>query len=247
MTSLQGKIAVVTGAANGIGFAIARRFAAAGVRVIVGDVNPPPPNFVYQRSDVSREDDVRALMRAAADSGGLDILINNAGVSVEKSIETTTVEEWEKTMAVNVRGVFLCTKHAFPLLRRRGGGVIINIGSIEGMGANMAHAAYAASKAAVHALTRNTAIEGGSDNIRCNAIAPGWIDTPFNDALVAAYPDPAAARAAIRGLHPLGRLGTPDDIAALAMWLAADDAAFANGQVYVHDGGRTARLPLPAL
>ena len=244
-----GKTVVVTGAAQGIGLAIARRFLTAAAQVVVVDINSPPAEgFIFQPADVSDENDVRSFVaRTVEQCGGIDILINNAGVAVENTIEHTTVEEWERVMAVNVRGVFLCVKHIIPMMRKRGGGVIVNIGSIEAMGANPAHAAYAASKGAVHSLTRNIALECGGDKIRCNAIAPGWIETPFNENLINQFAEPDKARAAIRDLHPLGRVGTAEDIAAAAWWLAGDDAAFANGQIYVMDGGRTACLPLPPL
>ena len=244
-----GKTVVVTGAAQGIGLAIARRFLAAAAQVVVVDINPPSAEgFIFQPADVSDENDVRSFVaRTVEQCGGIDILINNAGVAVENTIEHTTVEEWERVMAVNVRGVFLCVKHIIPMMRKRGGGVIVNIGSIEAMGANPAHAAYAASKGAVHSLTRNIALECGGDKIRCNAIAPGWIETPFNENLINQFAEPDKARAAIRDMHPLGRVGTAEDIAAAAWWLAGDDAAFANGQIYVMDGGRTACLPLPPL
>ncbi len=244
----SGKTAVITGAAQGIGLAVARRFAAAGAVAVVADLSPPPDKMAFYKTDVSREDEVRALFaHVKKQCGGADILVNNAGVALEKSLEDTTAEEWEKVMAVNVRGVFLCAKHAAAQMRARGGGAIINIGSIEASGANPMHAAYAASKGAVHSMTRNIALEFGADNIRCNAVAPGWIDTPFNEKLLAQYPDPQRAREAVCKLHPAGKMGTPDDVAAAVMWLASADSVFTNGQIYVHDGGRTARLPLPLL
>lgn len=246
---------VVTGASQGIGLATARAFAAAGARVVVADIAAPKEaaaefKFLFKQCDIRNEegdDGVRSLIAFAESSGGVDILVNNAGVGLEKPLVETSVEEWEQVMAVNVRGVFLCAKHAAAAMRGRGGGAIVNIGSIEGLGANPLHAAYAASKGAVHSLTRNLALELGADNIRCNAVAPGWIETPFNENLIAQYPDPQAARDAIKRLHPVRRMGTPDDIAALVMWLASDACGFASGQVYVHDGGRTACLPLPPL
>ena len=247
--NFSGKTAVITGAAQGIGLAVARRFAAAGARTVVADLSPPPDkSFLYKKTDVSKEDDVRALMAfIKTECGGLDILVNNAGIAMEKTIYETTVEEWEKIFAVNVRGVFLCAKHAAAIMRARGGGAVVNIGSIEAMGANPMHAAYAAAKGAVHSLTRNMALEFGADNIRCNAVAPGWIETPFNENLIAQYPNPEEARAAICKLHPVGRMGTAGDVAAAVLWLAGEESGFASGQIYVHDGGRTARLPLPPI
>lgn len=247
--AFDNKTAVITGAAGAIGAAIARAFAGAGAQVIAADLQPPPEKeMLFCRADVGDEESARALFAFAEEQcGGVDVLVNCAGVVLEKPLLQTSAEEWDKIMSVNARGVFLCAKHAAPLMQKRGGGAIVNIGSIEALGANPSHAAYAASKGAVHSLTRNLALELGAHNIRCNAVAPGWIDTPFNDNLLAQYPDPQAARAAVRKLHPLGRSGTPEDVAALVLWLAGDDAAFASGQVYVHDGGRTACLPLPPL
>ncbi|MCH9757611.1 MAG: SDR family oxidoreductase [Proteobacteria bacterium] len=246
---LANQTAIVTGAAQSIGLAIAQRLATAGARVIVADRQPPPAteNFIYQPCDVSDESSVQQLMTLAGEHGGLDILVNNAGIGLETPLAETTLADWEQLMAVNVRGVFLCAKHALPVMRLTGRGSIINIGSIEGNGANPLHAAYAASKGAVHALTRNIALEYGSANIRCNAIAPGWIETPFNEQLINQYPDADATRAAIKQLHPLRQLGSVEDIANLAFFLASADSAFANGQIYVLDGGRTACLPLPPL
>ena len=243
------KTAVITGAAGAIGAAIARAFAGAGAQVIAADLQPPPEKEMhFCKTNVGDEESARALFAfAEKQCGGVDVLVNCAGVVLEKPLLQTSAEEWDNIMSVNARGVFLCAKHAAPLMRKRGGGAIVNIGSIEALGANPSHAVYAASKGAVHSLTRNLALELGAHNIRCNAVAPGWIDTPFNDNLLAQYPDPQAARAAVRKLHPLGRSGTPQDVAALVLWLAGDGAAFASGQVYVHDGGRTACLPLPPL
>ncbi|MDD9854968.1 MAG: SDR family NAD(P)-dependent oxidoreductase, partial [Gammaproteobacteria bacterium] len=241
----SGKTAVVTGAARGIGLAIARRFAAAAARVVVADVQPPPTpessgaGLVFHRADVSDETQVRGLFDYAVDKfGGVDILVNNAGVAVEARLEDTAVADWERVFAVNARGVFLCAKHALRAMNRRGGrrgaergrggagqndaaettAAIINIGSIEARAANPLHAAYAASKGAVHSFTRSVALEYGARGIRCNAVAPGWIDTPFNDAFIARQPDPRGLRAALRGLHPLGRTGAPDDIADVVLW-----------------------------
>ena len=244
---LRGKTAVITGAAQGIGLGIARAFAAAGARVVVADLQAPAEkDFVHQPCDVRDEESVRELMDCAAvREHGLHILVNNAGVGLEATVCETAVEDWERIMAVNVRGVFLCAKHAAAVMPR--GGSIVNIGSIEGSGANPMHAAYAASKGAVHALTRNIALEFGARGIRCNAIAPGWIETPFNEQLLQQYPDVQKARAAIEALHPVRRMGTVDDVAALALFLAGDAAAFLSGQVFVCDGGRTACLPLPPL
>jgi len=273
----SGKTAVVTGGARGIGRAIAGRFAAAGAQVIVADALPPDSDsttgagVTFRQTDVSDEAQVRALFDfTVAEFGRVDVLVNNAGVAVESSIEDTTVADWERVMAVNATGVFLCAKHALRAMVGDGDGAgdggdagagdgdgdsagagghrdraIVNIGSIEARGANPLHAAYAASKGAVHSLTRNIALEFGARGIRCNAIAPGWIDTPFNAAFIDAHADPAGLRAALRDLHPVGRIGLPADVAEVVLWLASSAARFVTGQIITVDGGRTARLSLP--
>ena len=251
--SLRGKIAVVSGGAQNIGLAIARRLAAQGATVVVGDLNPPPEgeDILFCRADVCDQESCAALMNFAAqqcggekggageggggagDGGvekggvgvggvgvGVDILVCAAGIAVEKKALETTLSEWEQVMRVNAAGVFLCARAALPHMRARGGGAMVFIGSIEGLAANPTHAAYAASKAAVHALARAVARDHGADGVRCNAVAPGWIQTPFNDNLLAQYPDPQAAEEAVRKMHPLGRMGTPEDVAALVLWLA---------------------------
>jgi meso-butanediol dehydrogenase/(S,S)-butanediol dehydrogenase/diacetyl reductase len=157
--------------------------------------------------------------------------------------------EWNHVMAVNVRSVFLMTKHALLPMTN---GVsenpsIVNISSIEGMGANPLHSAYAASKGAVASFTHNTALEYGPHGIRCNAIAPGWINTPFNEQLLSKYPNRKKVDTEIKALHPVGRLGLPEDIANTAVYLASNKAGFITGQEIVVAGGRMAKLPLPSL
>ena len=217
---------------------------------MTGDLRAPPPSagLRHFRADVCDPDSCAALMDfAERECGGVDILVCAAGIAVEKKALETTLSEWERVMRVNATGVFLCAKAALAPMRRRGGGAMVFIGSIEGLAANPSHAAYAASKAAAHALARAVARDHGADGIRCNAVAPGWIQTPFNDNLLAQYPDPRAAAAAVRALHPLGRMGAPEDVAALTAWLAGGDSEFVNGQTFAVDGGRTAQLPIPAL
>ena len=225
------KVVVITGASGGIGNAIGRAFVDCRARVICADLQPPDIDvgMLFCRTDVGDDASARALFAfAEKECGGVDVLVNCAGIVLEKPVVQTSAAEWDRIMAVNVRGVFLCAKYAAILMQKRGGGAIVNIGSIEALGANPAHAAYAASKGAVHSLTRNLALELGAYNIRCNAVAPGWIDTPFNDNLLAQYPNPQAARQAVCDLHPLGRSGKPEDVAAVVMWLASENAAFAN-------------------
>ena len=242
---------IVTGGAQNIGLAIARAFQAEGARVIIADLNPPDDNtLIFHKTNVADEDSVRGLMAEISKSyNRLDVLVNNAGIAIEVPIQDMSVAEWDRVMAVNVRSVFLMTKHAFPLMTN---GVseapsIVNISSIEGLGANPNHGAYGASKGAVASFTHNTALEYGPHGIRCNAIAPGWINTPFNEAFLAQYPDRAKVDAEIKNLHPVGRLGQPEDIANTAVYLASEKAGFITGQEIIVAGGRMAKLPLPSL
>ena len=245
------RVVVVTGGAQNIGLAIAREFQAEGAIVIVADLNTPDDNsLLFHKTNVADEDSVAELMHEVAKTHGrLDVLVNNAGIAVEVAIKDMSVIEWDRTMSVNVRSVFLMTKHAFALMTN---GVsqnpsIVNISSIEGLGANPNHGAYGASKGAVASFTQNTALEYGPHGIRCNAIAPGWINTPFNEAFLNQYPDRAKVDTEIKALHPIGRLGLPEDIANTAVYLASEKASFITGQEIIVAGGRMAKLPLPSL
>lgn len=252
MQRLQHKVAIVTGGSRGIGRAIVERFLAEGARVVAtarkksAQSLPAGENLLFLTADVSRAPDVAAAVEQAVSRfGGLDVLVNNAGIQLEKTIEHTSEEEWDRVLAVNLKGVFLCARAALAPMRRRGGGAIINIGSYEGLVADPGLAAYCASKGGVHALSRAIAVDHGRDGIRCNAICPGWIETEMTEAYLASLPDPAAARRALSSIHPVGRTGQPSDIAGLAVWLASDEAAFITGQLFVADGGLTARPPQP--
>lgn len=180
----------------------------------------------------------------AAQAGKLDVLINNAGIMREGTVEESSIADWHAQLQINLTAPFLLTKYAMPLLRAAKG-AIVNVGSIEGLGNNPRHPAYGASKAGLHGLTRAVAVDHGPDGVRCNAVAPGWIDTPLNQDFIASMPDPAKFRAEIGGLHPMRRTGTPDDVAELIIWLASDAASFVTGQVWTIDGGRMTQLSLP--
>ena len=253
----SGRVVIVTGGSQNIGAAISARFLREGDRVICADLHPPMPpesaaleNLHFIETNVAEEASVSALMaEVSAEYGHLDVLVNNAGICLETAIEDTAVEDWDRVMAVNVRGTFLMSKHGLALMTAEGAHdpSIVNISSIEGLGANPLHASYAASKAAVAALTHNIALEYGPRGIRCNAISPGWINTPFNEQLLAQYPDREAVEREIMALHPAGRLGSPEDIANTVYWLASPESGFVTGQNIVVDGGRLAKLPLPKL
>jgi NAD(P)-dependent dehydrogenase (short-subunit alcohol dehydrogenase family) len=164
----------------------------------------------------------------------------------ERTLSEIRLEEWDLMLAVNLRAPLFLAQAAWTHLRSRGGGSVINIGSIEGLGANPDHIAYCAAKAGIHGMTRAMAVDLGADNIRCNAIAPGWIASELSETYLESLPDPAAARDALDRLHPLGRVGRPTDVGDLAVYLASDRSSFLTGEIIVLDGGRTAKLPMPS-
>ncbi len=173
--------------------------------------------------------------------GSLDILANVAGVQVERNVVDTTLEQFDWIVATNLRGVFICCRHAIPYMRSQGRGVIVNIGSISGMFGDPGLAVYAATKGGVHALTRAITVDHGHEGIRCNAILPGWIKTELTAQFLAQARDPAAAERAAAREHPVGRVGLPEDIANAALWLASSESAFVAGQLIGVDGGMSAR------
>ena len=244
MNRLTGKVALVTGGSTGIGRAIAERFQSEGARVFTAQRSA---DGVFENIEADFKDPTSPdkVIDAAIDSAGrLDILVNNAGMMQEALVEEMSLADWERNLMVNLTAPFLLIKAALPFLRETKG-AILNIGSIEGLGSNPCHAAYCASKAGLHGLTRAIAVDHGGDGIRCNAIAPGWIDTALNQDFIESMDDPDSFRKEIGGIHPIGRTGKPEEVAALAAFLAAEESGFITGQVYVVDGGRIAKLSLP--
>lgn len=237
--------AVVTGGARGIGRAIADRLAADGAEVIVGDLGDPGDLGARQRwvhLDVASEHSATAFSRECPEH--VDVLVNNAGIMFERSIADQTVAQWDEMMAINLRGPWLMTKVLLDRLRTARG-VVVNIGSIEGIASNPLHSAYAASKGGVHSLTTAMAVDLGPLGVRCNAVAPGWIDTELNRQYVERSLRRDEALAALADLHPVGRIGDPEDVAAVVAFLAGRDSGFVSGQVVTVDGGRMSRLALP--
>jgi meso-butanediol dehydrogenase/(S,S)-butanediol dehydrogenase/diacetyl reductase len=246
MNRLNAKNALVTGGRQGIGRAIVERLKAEGARVMTCGRGARPvdlaQDILWETCDVAERGDVDRLTdRVVAELGELHVLVNNAGIQIEKTLVETTDADWDLLMGVNVRGVFLLCRDCIPIMSA--GGSIINIGSISASNADPGMAIYNASKAFVQGLTRSIAVDHGPA-IRCNAIAPGWIRTGMADAAFALAGDPEAAERDALRRHPAGRFGEPSDIAALAVWLASDEAAFATGQCYTLDGGLTAASPL---
>ena len=246
---LVGKVAVVTGGSRGIGRAIVLRFLAEDAAVITcGRAQAPadlPDGADWVRADVSSSADVVGLRTYVIETyGRIDVLVNNAGVQVEKPVTESSDADWDAVMGTNAKGVFLCCREFVPVMAARNGGAIINIGSISGNHADPSMALYNASKAFVHGLTRSLAVDHGGSGIRCNAICPGWIMTDMADAAFALARDPEAAKQDALARHPVGRFGTPEDIASAALWLASDEAAFVSGQTLTVDGGLVAASPL---
>jgi len=249
MSSLAGKSAVITGGGQGIGLGISQAMLAAGAQILVAQRSPLPDELddaSWIEADLADACSYAVIAEAAQQQfGGIDILINNAGFMFEQTIDDMQLDDWNRMLAINLTAPVFLSKALLPLLRNNGGGSIIHIGSIEGLAANPEHAAYCASKGGVHALTKAMAVDLGKEAIRVNAIAPGWIRSDLSDNYINAQSNPAAAWEGLYKMHPSGRIGEPDDVGKLAVFLASDDAAFVTGQVIVIDGGRTSKLPLP--
>ncbi len=249
--SLSDSLAIVTGGGRGIGRGITQRLLAAGARVLIAQRQPldtpfaDNPAVYFVTADLNERAAPYQIAAAAAELGGADILVNNAGFMFEQHIEAMNEDDWERMMNVNMRAPVFLAKALLTQLRASRIGSIINIGSIEGLGANPYHAAYCGSKAGVHGFTRALAVDLGKDGIRCNAIAPGWINSDLSDDYINAQADPIQARHDLHAMHPIGRTGEPEDVGNLVVFLASQQAGFITGQIFVIDGGRTAKLPLP--
>ncbi|MGO2861193.1 MAG: SDR family NAD(P)-dependent oxidoreductase [Brevibacterium sp.] len=244
MSRFKQKVALVTGGRSGIGRAIARRLRDEGAEVFTAQRGGDDefPSIAVDLSDPSSAES--AVAEVVERSGALDVLVNCAGMMQESRVEDMSVEDWQRNLAVNLTGPFLMIRAALPHLRETRGS-IVNVGSIEGLGSNPGHAAYSASKAGLHGLTRAVAVDHGEEGIRCNAVAPGWIDTDLNLAFIDSLSDPETFKAEIGGIHPVRRSGRPEEVAALVAFLAAEEAGFITGQIYTVDGGRMAQLSLP--
>jgi 2-keto-3-deoxy-L-fuconate dehydrogenase len=231
---------LVTGAGSGIGAAVARRLAGEGAEVILADVALEPVEAIARELGPDARAlqlDVRDEQQVAPAMADLEVLINVAGIGSTTTAPDTALELWENVFAVNARGTFLCCKHAIPGMAARGRGSIVNMASVAALVGLRSRAAYCASKGAVVALTRALAVDHVSDGIRVNAVCPGTVDSPWVRRLVE---ESGESLDALRGRQPMGRLGTPEEIAEAVAYLASDRAAFVTGTVLVIDGGLTA-------
>jgi NAD(P)-dependent dehydrogenase (short-subunit alcohol dehydrogenase family) len=245
-----GKVVVVTGAGSGIGRAMAMAFSAEGAIVVAADQDSPSAAetaAALEQASAALVDVTQAasVARLIADThtrhGRLDILCNNAGIGSSKTVVDCEPDEWDQLFAVNVRGVYLGCKYAIPIMIAQGGGVIVNTASVAGLIGLPNRAAYCASKGAVVTLTKQVAVDYVAQGIRCNCICPGTVDTPWVGRLLREAEDPDALRAELVARQPMGRLGTAEEVAQAALYLASDDAAFVTGTALVIDGGLMAR------
>ena len=243
------RVAIVTGAASGIGLATARRLASEGARVLLADWSPQGEQAAatlrfeghdarFLTVDVSDEAQVIVLVDAAVTAWGrLDVMVSNAGISGRGVTDQTPLADWQRVLAVNLTGVFLCAKHAIPAMRKSGGGAIVSTASIVGLVGVPGALPYSAAKGAVVNMTRTMALDCAPDRIRVNTVCPGFIEA----AMEGTTPRDQEQAERLIALHPLGRLGTDDDVAKAIAFLASDDASFVTGTALVVDGGYTAR------
>jgi NAD(P)-dependent dehydrogenase (short-subunit alcohol dehydrogenase family) len=244
---LKGKVAIVTGGGAGIGGGISRVFAREGAAVTIAEIDPAIGSravaeiradggrAIFVQTDVSKEDEIRAAVdRTVEEFGGIDVLVNNAGVGIAKTVEESSVVEWERLIAINVRSDFLTMKYVIPHMRTRGGGSIINVGSLFALRAAPMYAIYHATKGAVRSLTKSTALAHAAEGIRVNAVHPGLIETP------ASTRDMAAQKIAVTNIGPMGRWGQPEEVAYGCLFLASDESRFVTGIDLPVDGGLSA-------
>jgi NAD(P)-dependent dehydrogenase (short-subunit alcohol dehydrogenase family) len=253
MRGLQDRVAVITGAANGIGAATAHRLHQEGVKVALLDIDQINGKALAERlgaaralfvgCDVTSEEQIAAAVDTIIEHfQGVDILVNNAGVNAYFDAETMTLEDWERFFALDLRACWLCSKHVLPHLRRQRRGVIVNVASIHARLTVKGMFPYAAAKSGIVGLTRSLALDYGSQGIRVVAVSPGWTRTRLVEEALAQQPDPQAARAQALAMHPLGRIAEPDEVAAVVAFAASEDASFITGVAIPVDGGLSARF-----
>ncbi|HEX4898496.1 MAG TPA: SDR family oxidoreductase [Candidatus Limnocylindrales bacterium] len=252
---LEGRVAIVTGSARGIGLAIARAYAAEGAHVVGVDVLAKAGegaaaeilaeggSAAFVAADVSRETDVRRVVAGVLEEWGrVDILVNNAAVQVESLAADVLVEDFHRIVDVNLLGCVLFCREVLPAMVAQRGGAIVNMSSVNAFAADPLLPVYGATKAAIIGYTKSIAVAYGPHGIRANAICPGDVDTELNQAFFRAHPDPVAFRARVEGQYPVRRIASPEEIARVAVFLASDDATFVSGTEVVVDGAITARI-----
>jgi dihydroanticapsin dehydrogenase len=251
--TLNQKVAIITGAASGIGLATVLAYLDSGIEGVVAvDIAaaPPPallphlqtPRLKYIAGDVSRDETAAAFTKTALEAyGRIDVLINNAAISVVKPLHEHTPDEWDSVLDINVKAIYLAARHVIPVMIRQKSGLVLNTGSISGVAGITLQGAYAASKGALHQMTRQMAIDYAPHGIRVNAVGCGTVDTPIVHRSAAASPDPDRFWAGLKGGHPIGRIARAEEVAAFFTYLASDYATFFTGAVLMMDGGYTAQ------
>src|SRR6266571_5733311 len=253
MRGLRNRVAVITGAANGIGAATARRLHREGAKVALLDIDQTNGKLLAEQlggeralfaaCDVTREEQVAAAVATTAERfERVDVLVNNAGVNAYFDAETMTLEEWERFFTLDLRACWLCSKYVLPHLRRQRRGVIVNVASVHARLTTRGMFPYAAAKSGIVGLTHSLALNYGSEGIRVVAVSPGWTRTGLVEEALAQQPDPQAALAHTLAMHPLGRIAEPDEIAAVVAFTASEDASFITGVAIPVDGGLSARF-----
>lgn len=251
---LKDKVAIVTGGSKGIGWGVSTIFSQEGAKIAVvarnaqdgeqtaEEIRQKGGKATFIQCDVSNEEDVKKMVQTILDAyGQIDILVNNAGVGIYKSVLDTTSEEWDRCLAIDLKGAFLCSKYVIPHMQAIDKGVIINMSSVHSHATVNGAAPYAASKGGITALTRNMAIDY-APRIRVNAISPGWVMTPLIKQLFSNYDNPAEQQRMVEQRQVMKRIGTPEDIGYAAAFLASDEASFITGTELFVDGGLTAQL-----
>ncbi len=252
---MHDRVCVVTGAGTGIGRAVAERLAAEGAYTLCADIDTASADETAAAivaaggraeavgCDVSSPDEVESLMARAESHGGPHAIVSNAAVQYEHTLEDTPPEDWDMVLGVNLKGVYLCARAAIPRMRALGGGSIVNMASVNGFWVEPALGAYCAAKGGVINLTRALALENGKDGIRCNCICPGYIDTGMAQRYFEIQDDPDAARVVAGRMHALGRIGRPEEVANVALFLASDESSFCTAVPFIVDGGLSAGVP----